>query len=90
MKKEAKTNFNINWSKEKQDVLTLDGKVVSTINRSLRAEIDIAGKAINLKANKGYCFQGVIPKNKGFTLLTKWGIIVSWAQKKSELLLEEI
>ena len=66
---EAKVYVSIiNWSKEKQDVLTLDGKVVSTINRSLRAEIDIAGKAINLKANKGYCFQGVIPKNKGFIL----------------------
>jgi very-short-patch-repair endonuclease len=45
----------------------LDNQVVSYINSSLKAEIDVT-QAIRLKANLNQCFQGVIPLGKGFLI----------------------
>lgn len=55
----------VNWSRQETDRKFLDGKTVSFINSSLKAEIDVT-KAKKLKVNLNQCFQGVIPVGKGF------------------------
>ncbi len=63
---EAKVHVSIaNWCKIQPNVYCLDGKDVSRINTSLKAEIDVT-HAIRLKANLNIGFQGVIPVGKGF------------------------
>jgi len=63
---EAKVHVSlINWSKEKPKVYYLDNLVVSSINSSLQATIDVS-QAAKLLANSNKCFQGIIPVGKGF------------------------
>jgi len=63
---EAKVHVSlINWSKEKPKVYYLDDRVVSSINCSLQATIDVS-QAARLSANLNKCFQGVIPVGMGF------------------------
>jgi hypothetical protein len=57
----------VNWSQETAGGFRLDGKDVPTINTSLRSTVDVS-EARALVANKGYCFQGVIPVGKGFNV----------------------
>lgn len=62
----AKVHVSIvNWSKEKPKNYYLDDVIVSQINSSLQASIDVS-KSVRLKANLNKCFQGVIPNGKGF------------------------
>lgn len=64
----AKVHVSIvNWSKEKPKSYYLDNVIVSQINSSLQASIDVA-KAVRLKANLNKCFQGVSPVGKGFII----------------------
>jgi hypothetical protein len=58
----------VNWSQETAGGYRLDGSEVPTINTSLRSTVDVSSEAMVLKANKGYCFQGVIPVGKGFNV----------------------
>ena len=66
---EAKVHISIvNWlktSETKELTYRIDHKVVSNINSSLKAEIDVT-QAKRLQANLNWCFQGVIPNGKGF------------------------
>lgn len=63
---EAKVHVSIvNWSKDKPKIYYLDDRVVSKINSSLTAEVDVS-KAARLSANLNKCFQGVIPVGTGF------------------------
>ncbi|TAE00486.1 MAG: class I SAM-dependent DNA methyltransferase, partial [Oscillatoriales cyanobacterium] len=65
---EAKVHVSlINWSKEKPKVYYLDNLVVSSINSSLQATIDVS-QAARLSANLNKCFQGVVPNGKGFII----------------------
>lgn len=57
----------VNWSQETAGGFRLDGEEVPTINTSLRSTVDVS-EARTLAANKGYCFQGVIPVGKGFNV----------------------
>lgn len=57
----------VNWSQEAAGSFRLDGKDVPTINTSLRSSVDVS-EAMALGANKGHCFQGVIPVGKGFNV----------------------
>jgi hypothetical protein len=57
----------VNWSKQTQASCQLDGETVSTINTSLRSSVDVS-EAVRLQANRGFCFQGVIPVGKGFNV----------------------
>ena len=57
----------VNWSKQEPKSYRLDDVVVSNINSSLRSSTDVS-EAVQLKANKGFCFQGVIPVGKGFNV----------------------
>lgn len=57
----------VNWSQEAAGGYRLDGVEVSTINTSLRSSADVS-EAMALRANKGRCFQGVIPVGKGFNV----------------------
>ena len=57
----------VNWSQETAGGFRLDGEDVPTINTSLRSTVDVS-EARTLAANKGYCFQGVIPVGKGFNV----------------------
>ena len=57
----------VNWSLEAAGGFRLDGAEVATINTSLRSTVDVS-EASALVANKGYCFQGVIPVGKGFNV----------------------
>jgi SAM-dependent methyltransferase len=57
----------VNWSQETAGGFRLDGEEVPTINTSLRSTVDVS-EARALVANKGYCFQGVIPVGKGFNV----------------------
>jgi len=57
----------VNWSRDAAGSYRLDGEDVSTINTSLRSTVDVS-EASALVANKGYCFQGVIPVGKGFNV----------------------
>jgi SAM-dependent methyltransferase len=68
---EAKVHISIiNWLKtsENQELTyRIDHKIVSNINSSLKAEVDVS-QALRLKANLNLCFQGVIPNGKGFVV----------------------
>ena len=76
---EAKVHISIiNWLKtsENQELTyRIDHKIVSNINSSLKAEVDVS-QAVRLKANLNWCFQGVIPVGKGFLVtesqVNKW------------------
>jgi SAM-dependent methyltransferase len=57
----------VNWSKQDPDSCRLDDQEVELINTSLRSTTDVS-EAARLKANRGYCFQGVIPVGKGFNV----------------------
>ena len=57
----------VNWSLRPPENCRLDGREVSTINTSLRSAVDVS-EASTLEANRGYCFQGVIPVGKGFNV----------------------
>ena len=60
----------VNWSRQEPKSYRLDDVVVSNINSSLRSSTDVS-EAPKLKANKDYCFQGVIPLGKGFNTDSK-------------------
>lgn len=63
---EAKVHVSlVNWSKQQPKNYHLDNKVVSKINSSLTANIDVSN-AKRLSANLNKCFQGMIPVGKGF------------------------
>ncbi|MGB5962878.1 MAG: DNA methyltransferase [Coleofasciculaceae cyanobacterium] len=63
---EAKGHVSlVNWSKQQPKSYHLDNKVVSKINSSLTANIDVS-EAARLQVNLNQCFQGVIPVGKGF------------------------
>ncbi|MCL1462915.1 class I SAM-dependent DNA methyltransferase [Argonema galeatum] len=66
---EAKVHISIiNWlktSETKELTYRIDHKVVSNINSSLKAEVDVT-QAKCLQANRNYCFKGVQPSGKGF------------------------
>jgi len=76
---EAKVHISIiNWLKisDNQELTyRIDHKIVSNINSSLKAEVDVS-QAVRLKANLNLCFQGVIPVGKGFLVtqsqVNKW------------------
>lgn len=55
----------VNWAKQPPKTYRLDGQIVSQINSSLTATINVS-QAKRLKANLNFCFQGVIPVGKGF------------------------
>ncbi|MCT0249765.1 DNA methyltransferase [Synechococcus sp. CS-205] len=57
----------VNWIHDAAGGYRLDGEEVTTINTSLRSTVDVS-EAKKLNANKGYCFQGVIPVGKGFNV----------------------
>lgn len=57
----------VNWSKQEPESCRLDDIEVQTINSSLRSTTDVS-EAVRLKANRGVCFQGVIPVGKGFNV----------------------
>ena len=57
----------VNWSKQQPTSYRLDDSDVGSINSSLRSTTDVS-EAVRLQANKGYCFQGVIPVGKGFNV----------------------
>jgi hypothetical protein len=57
----------VNWSKQPQASCRLDGETVATINTCLRSSVDVS-EAVRLQANKGFCFQGVIPVGTGFNV----------------------
>ena len=57
----------VNWNQEAAGSFRLDGEAVHSINTSLRSSVDVS-EAMALMANKGYCFQGVIPVGKGFNV----------------------
>jgi type II restriction/modification system DNA methylase subunit YeeA len=57
----------VNWSRQKPTSYRLDDAEVDNINTSLRSTTDVS-EAVQLKANKGFCFQGVIPVGKGFNV----------------------
>ena len=57
----------VNWCKQQPTSYRLDDTEVESINTSLRSSTDVS-EAVQLKANKGYCFQGVIPVGKGFNV----------------------
>lgn len=57
----------VNWSKQQPKSYRLDDAEVDSINTSLRSTTDVS-EAVQLKANKGYCFQGVIPVGTGFNV----------------------
>jgi SAM-dependent methyltransferase len=68
----------INWLKTSDNqelTYRIDHKIVSNINSSLKAEVDVS-QAVRLKANLNWCFQGVIPVGKGFLVtesqVNKW------------------
>lgn len=63
---EAKVHVSlVNWSKQQPKSYHLDNKVVSKINSSLTANVDVS-EAARLQVNLNQCFQGVIPLGKGF------------------------
>ena len=63
---EAKVHVSlVNWSKQQPKNYHLDNKIVSKINSSLTANIDVS-EAARLQVNLNQCFQGVIPVGKGF------------------------
>ncbi|MGC1395032.1 MAG: DNA methyltransferase, partial [Coleofasciculaceae cyanobacterium] len=65
---EAKVHVSlVNWSKQQPNSYHLDNKVVSKINSSLTANIDVS-EAARLQVNLNQCFQGVIPVGKGFVV----------------------
>ncbi|MEP0855728.1 DNA methyltransferase [Trichocoleus sp. DQ-U1] len=65
---EAKVHVSlVNWSKEKPQIYYIDNQVVSILNSSLTATIDVS-QAVRLKANLDKCFQGVIPVGTGFII----------------------
>jgi hypothetical protein len=55
----------VNWAKQEPASCRLDDEEVQVINTSLRSTADVS-EAARLQANRGYCFQGVIPVGKGF------------------------
>lgn len=65
---EAKVHVSlVNWSKQQPKSYHLDNKIVSKINSSLTANIDVS-EAARLQVNLNQCFQGVIPVGKGFII----------------------
>lgn len=63
---EAKVHVSlVNWMKQVPKVRHLDNQVVSAINSSLKATVDVS-QAVRLQANLNRCFQGVIPVGTGF------------------------
>lgn len=74
----AKVHVSIvNWSKEKPKSYYLDNVIVSQINSSLQATIDVSN-AVRLKTNLNKCFQGVIPNGKGFIVTEQQ--VKDWAK----------
>lgn len=64
----AKVHVSIvNWCKEKPQNYYLDNVIISQINSSLQATIDVS-KAVRLKANLNKCFQGITPVGTGFII----------------------
>lgn len=57
----------VNWSRHKPETCRLDDQDVPLINTSLRSTTDVSA-ATRLQANRGFCFQGVIPVGKGFNV----------------------
>jgi hypothetical protein len=57
----------VNWAKQKPESCRLDDESVKEINTSLRSTVDVS-EAVRLRANRGFCFQGVIPVGKGFNV----------------------
>ncbi|MEB3361449.1 MAG: DNA methyltransferase, partial [Synechococcaceae cyanobacterium] len=57
----------VNWAKQQPESYRLDDETVEQINTSLRSTVDVS-KAVRLQANRGFCFQGVIPVGKGFNV----------------------
>jgi hypothetical protein len=57
----------VNWGKREPGSCRLDDEEVQVINTSLRSTVDVS-EAARLQANRGYCFQGVIPVGKGFNV----------------------
>ncbi|MBD1841819.1 class I SAM-dependent DNA methyltransferase [Cyanobacteria bacterium FACHB-63] len=65
---EAKVHVSIvNWSRTRAENCYLDGQEVVRINAALTSTID-ATQAYKLKANFGFCFEGVKPTGKGFLI----------------------
>ncbi len=65
---EAAVHVSIaNWSKQPAIICRLDNKIVSRINSSFQAEIDVS-QAAKLKSNANLCFTGVTPIGKAFVI----------------------
>jgi hypothetical protein len=71
----------VNWSRDSQETLHLDGMTVSAINSSLKNEIDVT-KCPKLKNNLGICFQGVVPQPLERYLVDENTAMI-WIQKDS-------
>jgi SAM-dependent methyltransferase len=80
---EAKVHVSIvNWSKEPQDILYLDGVSVASINSSLKSEVD-ATICKKLKSNLDICFQGVVPQPLERYLISQ-ETALTWLKKDSK------
>jgi SAM-dependent methyltransferase len=80
---EAKVYVSIvNWSKEPQAILHLDDVCVTSINSSLKSEID-ATICKKLRANLGICFQGVVPQPLERYLISQETALL-WFKKDSK------
>ena len=72
----------VNWSKNPQSSLYLDGISVESINSSLKNEIDVT-KSAKLTVNFGICFQGVVPQPLERYLVDETTALL-WIQKDSK------
>ncbi len=69
----------VNWSKNSENRLYLNGMPVESINSSLKDEIDVT-KSMKLKANLAICFQGVVPQPLERYLINERTALL-WIQK---------
>jgi len=72
----------VNWSKDSQNKLYLNGVPVESINSSLKNEVDVT-KSKKLKVNLGICFQGVVPQPLERYLIDECTALL-WIQKDSK------
>ena len=57
----------VNWSNQQSKECFLDNQLVTLINSSLKAEIDVSN-ARGIIANKNICFEGVKPYGRSFSI----------------------
>jgi SAM-dependent methyltransferase len=81
---EAAVHVSIaNWSKQIPRICRLDNKIVSRINSSFQAEIDVS-QAARLKSNANLCFTGVTPIGRAFVISLEQAEVWKKANPKSQ------